>query len=84
MLARIATSRGIQLGFQVMLTMVSIDGELNEELSRSLSLAKEILQVELACEMVEVGEICGSGPLLAQSASQEFSASSRDLTLIPG
>jgi hypothetical protein len=65
MLARIATSRGIQLGFQVMLTMVSIDDVLNEELSRSLSLAKEILQVKLACEMVEVGEICGSGPLLA-------------------
>ena len=86
MLARIATSRGIQLGFQVMLTMVSIDGVLNEELSRSLSLAKEILQVELACEMVEVGEIDGSGPLLARSASQEFSAnaSSRDLTLISG
>lgn len=54
MLARIATSRGIQLGFQVMLTMVSIDGELNEELSRSLSLAKEF-QVELACEIISVG-----------------------------
>lgn len=66
--------------------MVSIDGVWNEELSRSLSLAKEILQVELACEMVEVGEIDGSGPLLARSASQEFSASasSRDLTLISG
>ena len=45
--------------------MVSIDGELNEELSRSLSLAKEILQVELACENGQVGEIGGSGPLLA-------------------
>ena len=79
-------SRGIQLGVQVMLTMVSIDATdgLNEELSRSLSLAKEILQVELACEMVEVGEIYGSGPLLAQSASQEFSTSSRDPTLISG
>lgn len=54
-LARIATSRGIQLGFQGNLTMVSIDGEVNEELSRSLSLAKEILQVKLDCEMVEVG-----------------------------
>jgi hypothetical protein len=58
-------------GVQVMLTMVSIDGELNEELSRSLSLAKEILQVKLACEMVEVGEICGSGPFLVWLSSQE-------------
>ena len=60
-------------GFQVMLTMVSIDGVLNEELSRSLSLAKEILQVKLACEMVEVSEMCGSGPFLAWFDSQEFS-----------
>ena len=62
--------------------MVSIDGELNEELSRSLSLAKEILQVELACEMVEVGEICGSGPFLAQLDGQEFFCSAH--VIAPG
>jgi hypothetical protein len=58
-------------GVQVMLTMVSIDGELNEELSRSLSLAKEILQVKLACEMVEVGFHLRDGPFLAWLSGQE-------------
>jgi hypothetical protein len=50
------TSRGIQLGVQVMLTMVSIDATdgVNEELSRSLSLAKEIPQVEGRVQKVHV------------------------------
>ena len=54
--------------------MVSIDDEVNEEWSKSWSLAKEILQVKLACEMVEVGEICGSGPFLARLNGQELFA----------
>jgi hypothetical protein len=70
MLARIATSRGIQLGFQVMLTMVSIDGELNEELSRSLSLAKEFFsQADL--RNMDVGLLVADPP--AHPAKLEFS-----------
>jgi len=37
-------------GVQVMLTMVSIDDELNEELSWSWSLARRISKVSLACK----------------------------------
>ena len=66
-----------------MLTMVSIDatGELNEELSRSLSLAKEILQVKLACEMLEVGEICGRPVPRVVDGAKRFHPRSRDPTI---
>jgi hypothetical protein len=67
MLARNAQAEAYSSGFQVMLTMVSIDATdgVNEELSRSLSLAKEIPQVESwsakgACAKSRVRGLAGS------------------------
>lgn len=58
---------------QVMLTMVSIDATvgLNEELSRSLSLAREILELKFALKVVcgLARERPGSGLALAKFSS---------------
>ena len=71
-------SRGVQLGVQVMLTMVSIDATdgLNEELSRSLSLAKEIPQVEAGVQKVHVRNLREHG--ISASVAPSFHSTSRD------
>jgi hypothetical protein len=61
-----------------MLTMVSIDATdgLNEELSRSLSLAKEIPQVEAGVQKVHVRNLRERG--ISASVAPSFHSTSRD------